>query len=213
MLRALTAAAFAASLVMTSLLPIGAQAQARDEPRAEALRERAREATRAGHLEEAFGHVRVAAELTADVTVWLEVAEVAERLRMDELVVEALERYLARRPDAPDRAEVEGRLRVLSALARGGRYQPEEDGRAVRLVVDWEGGAVVTRRRPAPSGRPVNMLVDWQGRPLVVRRTSELLSLAEWDGRVIPRATAAERELFPFPADAAGLGRRLAAPR
>lgn len=210
MLRALTFVAFAC--LSTSLPPVVAHAQAVDEARAEALRARAREAVAAGRLEEAFGHVRVAAELSGDPTVWLEVATVAERLRMDALVVEALHQYLERRPDAPDRAEVEGRLRVLDALARGGRYQPEEDGRTVRLVVEWDGGAVVTRRRPAASGRPLNVLVDWQGRPLVVRRSSELLSLAEWDGRVRTRASLAGRELFPFPAEAAGLGRRLDAP-
>ena len=61
MLRALTFVAFAC--LSTSLPPVVAHAQAVDEARAEALRARAREAVAAGQLEEAFGHVRVAAEL------------------------------------------------------------------------------------------------------------------------------------------------------
>jgi len=198
-------------LLCAVLLPAIASAQERDEARAQALRERAEAAVSEGRLEEAFGHVRVAAELTEDPTVWLEVAEIADRLRMDALTVEALERYLAARPDAADRAEVEGRLRVLRAVEGGARFVPEEDGRAVRLVVDWDGEPIVTHTPRRGRGQPVNVLVDWQGRPLVVRRSSELLSLAEWDGHIRGRPRIASPELFPFP-DVSGLGRRLSSP-
>lgn len=167
-----------------------AQAPALDEARATALRESARQHAREGQLEEAFGLVRAAAELTADATVWLEIAEAADRLRLDEVALEAYETYLARRADAPDRREIEGRARILREVLAGHRYALE----------------------PAPEAERTEALVDWNGRPVVVRRASVLLPLADWDGTLRRRPRPPTPDLLPFPVVEDGLGRRLADP-
>lgn len=157
-----------------------------DEPRATELREAGRAALREGHIEQAFTTFREAAALTRDPTVWLEVADAADRLRVDAVALAAYERYLEERADAPDRAEIEGRVRVLRDVASGRRY------------------AV------APTGRA---LVDWNGRPVLTRRPSQLVSLAEWDGSLGAPAPPRGPDLVPFPTPAGpGLGRRLSAP-
>lgn len=153
--------AIARGLVLAALigLPHAAAAQD-DEARATALREAGRAALRAGQIEEAFASFREAAALTRDATVWLEVGDAADRLRVDDVALSAYERYLELRADAPDRAEIEGRVRVLRELASGRRYTAPAAGRA---------------------------LVDWNGRPVVMRRPAQLVSLAEWDGALEQR--------------------------
>lgn len=139
----------------------GARAQdGADEARASELRAAARAHLAAGRIEDAFGALREAAELTRDPTVWLEVGETADRLRIDDVALAAYERYLEERADAPDRAEIEGRVRVLRRIAAGHRY------------------AVAPTRRG---------LVDWEGRPVPLRRPGGLVTLAEWD-EATPRA-------------------------
>ncbi|MCZ7681825.1 MAG: hypothetical protein M5U28_24750 [Sandaracinaceae bacterium] len=179
--------ALARGLALGALLlfaPRPALAQEPDEARAAALRERGRAELREGRIEDAFAAFGDAVALTRDPTVWLELGDAADRLRVDDVALAAYERYLAARPDAPDRAEVEGRVRVLREIARGRRFSPG-------------------------SAHP---LVDWDGRPLSAPRASRLVSLARWDGTVGGARGARAPELLPFPAPARGLGRRLSPP-
>lgn len=168
------------------LAPRPSLAQELDEARAAALREEGRAHLREGRIEDAFGSFRDAVSLTRDARVWLELAEAADRLRADDVALAAYERYLEARADAPDRAEIEGRVRVLRELASGRRFAL--------------GGA--------------HPLVDWEGRPLAPSSASRLVSLARWDGTVGGPPAPRPPELLPFPAPppALGLGRRLSAP-
>ncbi len=163
----------------------------RDEARAATLRATARERTREGHLEEAFALVRSAAELTDDARVWLEVAEAADRLRLDEVALRAYETYLERRADAPDREEIEARTRVLREVLAGHRYALESE--------------------PA-RGPAAEVLVDWNGEPVVVERSGTPRALADWDGTLRALPGSRPPDLLPFPTDNRGLGRRLSAP-
>lgn len=182
-----------------------ATAPAHDEAGARRLRAEAARALAAGNLEHAFESYRRAALLTADPAAWRELAEVADHLRINEIALDGYRRYLAARPNATDAAEIGGRLRVLEQIEAGARF------------VSGDGG--VTAERPeAPPSRPSpgqrDVLVDWQGRPVSRRPSSELLSLAEWDGPRAERAYPMPRELMPFPATVpgTGIGRRLTPP-
>ena len=53
------------------------------------------------------------AALTGDADILYNIGQVADRLRQDEVALDAYERYLEARPDAPDRVNVEGRIRRL----------------------------------------------------------------------------------------------------
>lgn len=138
------------------------------EARAIALREAARRDAEAGRIEEAFIASREAAELTRDPVAFRELGELADRLRLDTIALAAYEAYLARRADAPDRAAIEGRVRVLRLLRDGHRF----------------------------SARPLggDALVDWDGRPVLVRRRADLVPLAEWDGTLPAGAARASVE-------------------
>lgn len=187
---------FVAVLVLA--LAASAAAQSRRTPALELGRQRVRE----GRLEEAFDLLREASREAEDARVWRELAEVADRLRLDAVALEAYETYLLRAPEsAPDRPEIAGRVRVLRELIAGGRYVLEGEERP-ELARD-------------PRVARSNILVDWYGRPLVLRRSTGLISLADWDGSL--RRSGPERvpDLVPFP-DSTGernLGRRLARPR
>ena len=173
----------------------------RRAPRTEAdpaLEEGAR-AVAEGRLPDAFAaYHRATTRAPADPRAWRALAEVAERLRVDDVALHAYRRYLELAPRADDHAEIAGRVHAIEQLARGARFVPEGDGESTRVVLV-----------EAPPGSR-HVLVDWQGRPLRVRRTSELLSLADWDGSL---RSEIPNELMPFPTDdERGLGRRLGAP-
>ncbi|MGE0785582.1 MAG: hypothetical protein AB7S26_07830 [Sandaracinaceae bacterium] len=160
-------------------------------------RELGRAALRAGHFGDAYSHFVRAAELGAAADVWLEIGDVADRLRLDVEALVAYERYLALRPTAPDRAEVQARVDALREVRNGARFSAD-------------GGDVTLVREDAPaSAAPGSLLVDWAGRPLERQSSrSPMIALADWDGNVIPR-----RSGDAVSPNADGLGRRLADPR
>lgn len=85
----------------------------------------AREAFVAGDYETALSRFRQAYELSARPGLLYNIAQTLDRLRRDEETVTALREYLEALPAAPNRAEVEARIRVLEeALAR---RQPAEE--------------------------------------------------------------------------------------
>lgn len=182
--------------------PASAQSRGADAE-AEALRAEGREAVREGQLAEAYALLREAAGRSDDPAAWRDVAEVAERLRLDAAAIDAYRRYLEAANDrAGDRAEIEGRLRVLQHHVDGGRYATVEDGRLVAVIEPAEGDD------DARPGRDI--LVDWEGRPQR-RPSSPLLALADWEGSIEPPSPRTSGDLTPRGAGV-GLGRALDAP-
>jgi len=151
-LRALAALGLCWALALPAIAQVGGRSN-------EGL-ERSRAALAAGQIERAFELARAAAaERPEHPAVWLEVGELADRLRLDAVALRAYQRYLALAPaDAENRAEIEGCVRVLQHLVRGGRYVVAEDPERVEALIDWDGHSV----RPSPAE---SVLVDWHGRP------------------------------------------------
>jgi len=92
-----------------------AAAQDGDTTVARAEFERGREAYEAGAFDDALTAFQRAYELTHDAQILYNVATVADRLRRDQIALEAYEGYLAGYPAAPDRANVEARIRAIRA--------------------------------------------------------------------------------------------------
>ena len=87
--------------------------------------ESAREAFVAGDYETALARFRQAYQLSARPGLLYNIAQTLDRLRRDQETIDALREYLDAMPGAPNRAEVEARIRVLEdALAR---RQPDEE--------------------------------------------------------------------------------------
>ena len=191
-------------LVMSTCISTAWAQGAGAEARATQLRHDGMEAVALGELERAFRLVHEASGQTQDATVWLELAEIAERLRLDSVCLQAYETYLQRAPtDAANRPEIEGRVRILRHLEGGGGFVIAQDGRTVVAVVDARRAAARSERAQRTQG----VIVDWQGRPHV-RTTPSSAPLARWDGQA-PETIAGDR-LFSRPSRS--LARMLAAP-
>lgn len=171
-----------------------AQPEANAEARSLELREAGRERLRQGQLAEAFGFFREATLLTADPSVWVELGEVADRLRLDEIALQAYQTYLERRRDAPDRAEIEGRVRVLLELAAGQRY-------------------TLTPNSTIPERRPAVEPASWTTTAVETRRHNDLIVL-DFGARASPPPVIRRRpDLLPLPAlESLSLARRLSRP-
>lgn len=116
------------SAALTFLLAVPARAQtgademspddvARTEE-ARAAFERGVAAYEAGSFEEALVSFQRAYELTASPDILYNIGTVADRLRRDELALSSYEGYLAGRPDAEDRVNIEARIAAIrGALA------------------------------------------------------------------------------------------------
>ncbi|MDQ3032683.1 MAG: tetratricopeptide repeat protein [Myxococcota bacterium] len=90
-----------------------ARAQAALDAEARSLFEAGRSAFEAGRFEAALARFREAYELSGRPTLLYNVGTAADRLRRDAEALEAFRAYVAALPDAPNRAEVESRIRVL----------------------------------------------------------------------------------------------------
>ena len=156
----LTAAAAAFVLAVIGAQPASAQV---DEARARELLTTGRAAVAEGRLEDAYAALREAAALTANTAALLELAEIADRLRIDDVALQAYEIWLASNPGHESHVAITGRARVLREIVRGGRYVPSPDGRQVRLLVDWDGRPLITQQIAPGGPRP---LIDWHGRPV-----------------------------------------------
>ncbi len=102
----------------TSAQSVRADAVNSDAPGIADVEARARfEAGRAsfadGRFEDALNDFQRAYELAKRPILLFNVGAAADRLRKDQVALEAFERYLAEMPNAENRAEVEGRIRVL----------------------------------------------------------------------------------------------------
>ncbi|HJL18717.1 MAG TPA: tetratricopeptide repeat protein [Sandaracinaceae bacterium LLY-WYZ-13_1] len=113
-----------------------------DLERARTLFEQGRAAYESGDFETALEAFREAHALTENADLLYNVASAADRLRRDEVALEAYRGYLEARPDSSDRAQVEGRIRVLEAqLAR------REEERA-RLEAERDEATAATEATP-----------------------------------------------------------------
>ncbi|MEZ4339019.1 MAG: tetratricopeptide repeat protein [Sandaracinaceae bacterium] len=201
--RAILAFALGFLAATTAQAQPRAQARPSDEgprPGAPQLRADARAALAAGRIEEAYPLMQEAARTSDVATDWRELGEIADRLRLDQAALDAYETYLERAPEAPDRAAIEGRVRVLRHILGGGGYAIDDGGAGVSELLGWNG-----RRH---HGVATDVLVDWQGRPQT--RRTELLTLAEWDGNM--RAPEPPIGTTLAPRGRSGLGRALSAP-
>ncbi len=132
-------AIFVALLLMPWVLPAGAHAQTDNAPEAadeapynadldQAARIRYQQGTSAfdsGDYDTALERFRQAYELSPRPALLYNIAATLDRLRRDEEAADALRAYLEAVPDAPDRTEIEARLRVLDA-AIAERHAAEE---------------------------------------------------------------------------------------
>lgn len=104
-------------LAWTVGVALPAAAQERDhtfqDQEARALFQAGRTAFQAGRFEAALKHFEAAHELSGRPQLLYNVGSAADRLRMDEKALAAFRAYLEQVPDASNRHEVEGRIRVL----------------------------------------------------------------------------------------------------
>ncbi len=121
-------------LLLAASVPAIASAQDtgnNGQPLDEAARltfESAREAFVAGDYETALARFRQAYQLSPRAGLLYNIAQSLDRLRRDEETVQALRDYLQAAPDAPNRSEVEARIRVLErALAERRQAEPPPD--------------------------------------------------------------------------------------
>lgn len=127
------------------------QAAAQDSPsssrdaEARALFEAGRVAFGDGRFEDALSYFQRSHELSGRPELLYNIATTADRLRREREAVEAFEGYLAAVPDAPNRREVEGRLRVLREEIA--REETETAERAAREAAERDAAASV----PAPD--------------------------------------------------------------
>lgn len=118
-----------------------AQAASSLDEEARGLFMAARAAYGAGRFEEALELFERSYRTSHRPELLFNIGQVADRLRRDERVIEAFSQYLEQVPEAPNRLEVETRLRVLRAAAEARRA--EQAAVEARL-------AALSVTRPAP---------------------------------------------------------------
>ena len=108
-------------LLLLFVSPLAAQVAAEqaadlpaDEIEGRARFEAGRAAFAAGRFDDALDDFQRAHRLTKNPILLFNIGAAADRLRKDELTLEAFAAYLAQVPEAPNRAEVEGRVRLLT---------------------------------------------------------------------------------------------------
>jgi tetratricopeptide (TPR) repeat protein len=80
------------------------------------LFEAGRTAYDAGRYGEALGHFQHAFELSKRPALLYNVGQAADRMRRDEVALQAFKQYVAELPEAPNRTAVEERIRVLEGV-------------------------------------------------------------------------------------------------
>jgi len=83
---------------------------------ARGLFEAARASYAAGKYEDALKYFQQAYDLSQRAALLYNIGQAADRLNQDQRTIEAFRAYLERVPDAPNRSEVEGRLRSLERV-------------------------------------------------------------------------------------------------
>lgn len=158
--------------------------------------ERGMQAYEAGSFEEALVSFQRAYELVHDPQILFNVATVADRLRRDQVALEAYEGYLAGMPAAPDRANVEARIAAIRANLAAAT--PGESTGPARVVADDDGAAEpvpVSPPAPAPSEAGIALTVAGG---LVALAGAGLLIFAAVDLDAASRATTWAELQGPF---------------
>jgi tetratricopeptide (TPR) repeat protein len=122
----------------------------------------------AGNYSEALGFFQQAHARSGRPELLFNIGQAADRLRQDEKAIEALRAYLAQLPDAPNRVEVEARIRALE-------HALEERQRAVAASA-----AGTTAPAPTPVPTP--------------EQTAERAAADSPDAAALARADASESE-------------------
>lgn len=151
-------AAFAVAIALATAAPV-AHAQQPDASLDEAARltfESAREAFVAGDYERALGLFRQAYNLSQRPGLLYNIAQTLDRLRRDAETLQALREYLEAFPDAPNRTEVEARIRVLEQSVA------EDEQRRVREQREHERAVEAARQNgeepPPPPNQGIGIL-------------------------------------------------------
>ncbi|MBN8613825.1 MAG: hypothetical protein J0L92_24730 [Deltaproteobacteria bacterium] len=161
---------FALVIATSSLLFVGAatqtevaraQAASSLDDEARGLFMAARAAYGAGRFEEALELFERSYRTSPRPELLYNIGQVADRLRRDERVIEAFSQYLEQVPDAPNRLEVETRLRVLRAAAEARRAeQAAIEARLAALTATQPAPSTTESVPPASSGVPTEALVS-----------------------------------------------------
>lgn len=79
-----------------------------------------------GRYEDALGYFKRSYQLSQRSKLLYNIGQVSDRLRRDQQAVEAFEEYLKQEPDAPNKAEVESRVRVLREAIERNKAKRQE---------------------------------------------------------------------------------------
>ena len=104
------------ALVASIALCTPAAAQDADDDRAHELFDRGREAFAAAHYEQALQLFQRAYDASARPELLYNIGQSADRLRLDDVALDAFRRYLGSGPDAVHRTEVEARVAALERV-------------------------------------------------------------------------------------------------
>lgn len=118
------------ALFCVSLLSLSASARAEDVPdtdaEARALYEAGRIAFDQGRFEAALRYFQGSYRLSGRPALLFNIGTVADRLRQDEVALDAFRRYLAAVPDSPERPGVLARIRILEEAVARSREAAEQ---------------------------------------------------------------------------------------
>ena len=133
------------------------------------LFEAGRTAYDAGRYQESLDHFQRAYELSQRAALLYNVGQAADRLRKDELALDAFERYLAALPEADNRPAVEERIRVLrqvlqekqAAAAAAAQQAPSPQQTALAATPTATGPAATTASSAPARDDDGNLLSQW----------------------------------------------------
>lgn len=145
----------------------GGAVQADHDREARFLFEAGRTAYDAGRYREALGHFQRAYELSQRPQLLYNVGQAADRLREDQLALDAFERYLSALPAAANRPAVEERIKLLrevlaekqaAAAAAAQAPTPAETAHAAPVLVAGPHGDITSTR---DQGEDESLLSKW----------------------------------------------------
>lgn len=118
-------------------------ASAQEDTEAREVFELGRTAFNEGRFEDALDHFRRSYELSGKAELLFNIGVAADRLRLNQDALRAFEEYLEALPDAANRAEVEGRIRVLRRAiianpTEAARATPEASEQPIIVVFEEE---------------------------------------------------------------------------
>lgn len=161
---------------------------ARDDE-ARHLFEAGRNAYDDGRYQDALDYFQRGYELSGRAALLYNVGQAADRLRQDETALDAFKRYLADVPDAPNRLQVEERIRVLEqvlaerrAAAVAPAATPIETGPAPAPAVSPLATQAAPVARDDQDGNVLNEWWFWAGVGGVVVATVVIVAVAAGSG-------------------------------